>query len=144
MDKTGLLHSINGLRRRLRTGKNLRSACTVLGQQIGSRKKQLFCTSDAVDMQRLFHSRILVTAVRQASLTAQVHVLRPGTSALPRCFLYAIHWLQLFGWCRASCDGVSLDCYSQKLVYKMIVVVNAGRFVDKTDFFHNIRGLRSR
>jgi hypothetical protein len=74
VDKTGLLHSINGLRRRLRAGKSLRSACTVLGQQIGGRKKQLFCTSDAVDMQRLFHSRIFVTAVRQASLTVQVHL----------------------------------------------------------------------
>ena len=69
MDKPRLLRSINGLRRRLQAGKSLRLACTVLGQQIGSRKKRLFCTSDAVDMQRLFHSRIRSTAVRQALLS---------------------------------------------------------------------------
>lgn len=66
MDKVRLLHSINGLRRRLRAGKSLRPACTVLGQQIGARKKVLFCTSDAVDMQRLFHSWFLITGVQQA------------------------------------------------------------------------------
>lgn len=68
VDKAGLLHSINGLHRGLQAGKSLRSACTVLGQQIGFRKNRLFYTSDAVDMQRLFHSRIRVTAVRQALL----------------------------------------------------------------------------
>lgn len=66
MDKASLLHTINGLRRRLRAGKSLRSACTVLGQQIGSQKNGLFCTSGAVDMQRLFHRRLPVTATRPA------------------------------------------------------------------------------
>ena len=74
MDKVRLLHSINGLRRGLRAGKSLRPACTVLGQQIGSEKKVLFCTSDAVDMQRLFHSWFLVTTVEQAMFVRCDHV----------------------------------------------------------------------
>jgi len=68
VDKPRLLHTINGLRHCLRAGKSLRLACTVLGQQIGSRKNRLFYTSDAVDIQRLFHSRIRCAAVQQGLL----------------------------------------------------------------------------
>jgi len=46
----------------------LRLACTVRGQQIGFWKKPLFCTSDAVDMQRFFHSWIPAQDVWQALL----------------------------------------------------------------------------
>jgi len=58
VDKACLLHSINGLRRRLRAGKSLRLVLTILGQQIRFRKSRLFCTSAPVDIQRLFHKPI--------------------------------------------------------------------------------------
>ena len=56
VDKNGLLHSIKRLRNRLPAEQTLRSACTKLGQKMPESSKQLFCTSDPVDIHGLFHS----------------------------------------------------------------------------------------
>ncbi|MFL6633262.1 MAG: hypothetical protein ACJ8HJ_13215 [Massilia sp.] len=57
MDKNEFIYNVNGLRDNEAAGQALYRCRTDVGQKPGEQKKRLFCTSGAVDIQHLVHSR---------------------------------------------------------------------------------------
>jgi hypothetical protein len=161
VDKEEFVYSVNGLRAFQYAGKALYPRRTEAGQNRQCRQNAGFCTFAAVDMQALFHRRVLSVRSCRVGRTLRVAVvlsadpLHDLDDMQPRCRLAAAMAAFLHS-CRQinACNqvAVAIDAavrvvrsvvvlVNLRVNIKIVVVVNVARNVDKPVFLHRVNGL---
>jgi hypothetical protein len=110
VDKQGFVYSVNGLREFQYVGKGVYERRSEVGQESASLQTRGFCTSDPVDMQRVFHSRAVFHWFDRAGLVVlaarqRLQNLDQGavTAAEPAVHLLVDRtWCSRFVFCRQN------------------------------------------